>query len=190
MITLRKIIYLLKISYYRKINICIDKSVLLENSLCLKVGLNTAIKGSIIIDSNCEISKGTVIKCYGGKVTIKKNTFIGEYVILYGHGGIEIGENTLIAMHTCIVSSNHTIPPRNQNIRNQPDVLLPTKIGNDVWIGANCTILGGVTIGNGAVIGAGSVVTKNIPPCAIAVGNPAKVIKYRLENDYRYHSNL
>ena len=52
-------------------------------------------------------------------------------------------------------------------------------IGDDVWIGANCVILPGVHIHNGAVIGAGSVVTKDIPANAIAVGNPAKIIKYR-----------
>jgi phosphonate metabolism protein (transferase hexapeptide repeat family) len=56
-------------------------------------------------------------------------------------------------------------------------------IGNDTWIGHNVTIMGEVTIGNGAVIGSGSIVTKDIPPYAIAVGNPAKVIKYRFDEN-------
>ena len=54
-------------------------------------------------------------------------------------------------------------------------------IGNDVWIGAYATIMGGVKIGNGAVIGAGAVVAKDVPPYAIVVGNPAGVIKYRFD---------
>ena len=54
-------------------------------------------------------------------------------------------------------------------------------IGNDVWIGDNVTIMGGVIIGNGAVIGSNAVVAKNVPPYAIVVGNPARVIKYRFE---------
>ena len=54
-------------------------------------------------------------------------------------------------------------------------------IGNDVWIGAYVTILGGVKIGNGAVIGAGAVVAKDVPPYAVVVGNPAKVVKYRFD---------
>ena len=57
----------------------------------------------------------------------------------------------------------------------------PLSIGNDVWIGANVTILRGVQIGDGAVIGANSLVNKDIPPYAIAVGNPAKVIKFRFD---------
>lgn len=52
-------------------------------------------------------------------------------------------------------------------------------IGHGVWIGDSVIILPGVTVGNGAVIGAGSVVTRPIPPYAIAVGNPARVVKYR-----------
>jgi len=56
-----------------------------------------------------------------------------------------------------------------------------TTIGNDVFIGADVTVLDGVTIGDGAVIGAGAVVAKDIPPYAIAVGVPAKVVKYRFD---------
>lgn len=64
---------------------------------------------------------------------------------------------------------------------------LQTHIGNDVFIGANVTVLDGVTIAHGAIIGAGAVVTKDIPPYAIAVGVPAKVIKYRFPQDTISH---
>ena len=60
---------------------------------------------------------------------------------------------------------------------------LPIHIGNDVFIGMNVTVLDGVTIGDGAVIGAGSVVSKDIPPYAIAVGSPIRIIKYRFKED-------
>lgn len=56
------------------------------------------------------------------------------------------------------------------------------EIGNDVWIGANCTILDGVTIGDGCVIAAGAIVTKDIPDYAIVGGVPAKIIKYRFDD--------
>ncbi|MCX2575920.1 acyltransferase [Pedobacter sandarakinus] len=135
--------------------------------------------GSISIGPQCELSKGTILKAYGGRISLAKNTFLGEYVCIYGHGGVEVGENTLIAMHTCIVSSNHTIPNKKDLIRYQPDIALPVKIGNDVWIGAGCKILGGVTIGDGCVVGAGSVVSKDLAPYSVAIGVPAKIIRYR-----------
>lgn len=59
----------------------------------------------------------------------------------------------------------------------------PIKIGNDVFIGANVTVLDGVTIGDGAVIGAGAVVSKDIPPYAVAVGCPIKIIRYRFDDE-------
>ncbi len=56
-------------------------------------------------------------------------------------------------------------------------------IGNDVWLGRGCTIMSGVHIGNGAIVAAGAVVTKDVPPYAIVGGNPAKLIRYRFDND-------
>lgn len=58
-----------------------------------------------------------------------------------------------------------------------------TTVGNDVWIGSGATIMSGVNISDGAVVGAMSVVASDVPPYAVAVGNPAKVIKYRFESD-------
>ena len=59
----------------------------------------------------------------------------------------------------------------------------PIKIGNDVFIGANVTVLDGVTVGNGAIIGAGAVVAKDIPPYAIAIGNPLKIVRFRFADN-------
>ena len=63
------------------------------------------------------------------------------------------------------------------------DLPARANIGNDVWIGSNSIIMGGVTVGNGAIVGAGAVVTKDVPDYAIVVGSPARVIKYRFDNE-------
>ncbi len=165
--------------FFRLMGISIQQPVSIKPGTFLSRGFLNGRKGTINITPRCELSRGVIIKAYGGTVNIHENTFLGEYVCIYGHGGVEIGENTLIAMHTCIISSNHTVPGKNTLIRSQGDILLPVKIGNDVWIGAGVKILGGVTIGDGCVVGAGAVVTKDLPPYSIAMGIPAKITSYR-----------
>ena len=100
---------------------------------------------------------------------------------------VSIGKHCAIAHNLRIRSRDHytgyiNMQRKFQNTYNHPKVTTtkgPVNIGHGVWIGDNVIVLSGVQIGNGAVIGAGSIVTKNIPPYAIAVGNPARVIKKR-----------
>jgi acetyltransferase-like isoleucine patch superfamily enzyme len=174
-----RIISLFHVSILRIWGITIQNDVTIRRYSFINKGFANGKKGRIIIKQQCELSQGIVLKAYGGEIKIGKNTFLGEYVTIYGHGGVEIGENTLIAMHSCIISSNHTITNRDTLIRSQPDILLPVKIGNDVWIGAGVKILGGVTVSDGCIIGAGAVVSKSLPPYSIAVGVPAQITGYR-----------
>jgi acetyltransferase-like isoleucine patch superfamily enzyme len=71
--------------------------------------------------------------------------------------------------------------------RTSPDAVDtgPTIIGNDVWIGIDATILSGVTVGHGAVVGARAVVTTSVPPYAVVVGNPARIVRYRFASEIR-----
>ena len=110
----------------------------------------------------------------GKNIKIGKNVFINACCRFQDQGGIEIGDGSLIGHNTTIATLNHDFNPlKRQNLTPSP-----VKIGKNVWIGSDCTILPGVTIGDGAIIGAGSVVTKSIPANTIAVGNPARVIRY------------
>jgi len=140
---------------------------------------NVAVRGTVEVGASCELNQGAELNPFGGSIRVADRVWIGPYVVIYGHGGVEIGEQTLISMHCSILSSNHTIPPVGKLIRSAADQLLPTKIGRDVWIGANAVILGGVTIGDGAVVGAGAVVTKNVEAGAIVAGNPARLLRKR-----------
>jgi acetyltransferase-like isoleucine patch superfamily enzyme len=135
--------------------------------------------GCIEIALGAWIDPGVVLHAYGGHIRLGQEIFIGPHTVIYGHGGVEIGDACLIAMHCRIVSSNHTVAPFGTDIRSQPDELRPTKIGRDVWLGAGVTVLGGVTIGDGCIVGAGSVVTKNLPAGSICHGTPATVHGWR-----------
>lgn len=83
-----------------------------------------------------------------------------------------------MSTHPFIYDSKFGIAQEDANIKNER-FEKPIEIGNDVWIGANSTILRGVRIGDGAIIAANAVVTKDVPPYAIVIGVPAKVYKYR-----------
>lgn len=139
------------------------------------LGLSTGRRGAIELGPHTQLERGVLLHPYGGRITTGTHVFLGPGVVIYGHGSVTIGDGTLVAMHCRIVSSNHTIPPLGTDIRSQPDILRPTRIGRDVWLGAGVTVLGGVTIGDGCVVGAGSVVTKDLPPGTIAHGIPAVV---------------
>lgn len=151
----------------------------LESGVVLRTGFQENTPGSIAISASCTLSTGVVIDAWGGFVRIGSSTFIGPYSVIYGQGGVEIGDDCLVGMHCRILSSEHAIPPLDRCIRWEADILKPTRIGRDVWLGAGVTVLGGTTIGDGCIVGAGAVVTRDLPPGAIAHGVPAQIKGHR-----------
>lgn len=121
------------------------------------------------------------VRLYGCRnIKIGDYSFFGRGTKLYAYNEkIVIGSNCLIADSVKIVTRNHLYSDVNNFINKQGYTNSPITIGDDVWIGFDCTILPGVNIGNGAIVAAGSVVTKNIPAMKIYGGIPAKLIKER-----------
>ena len=115
-----------------------------------------------------------------GQVQIGARSSISNNCVLSGaEAGITLGADVMMAPGCCAVAFDHGNAIGAGPMIRQPIVQAPITVGDDVWIGANCTIVKGVTIGSGAIIGANSVVTTDIPPLAIAAGVPARVLKYR-----------
>ena len=110
-----------------------------------------------------------------GYIEAGENCFIGNDCSFIDGGGIFIGNNVMIAPRVVLATATHPIDA--QLRLTKLTKCAPIVIEDNVWIGANSTVLGGVTIGANSIIGAGSVVTHDIPSNCVAVGNPCKVIK-------------
>lgn len=124
------------------------------------------------IDSTVEI-RLPFYSDFGRNIHIGQRVFINEGVTCVDMGGIFIADDVLIAPHVTLVSVNH---PLKASERHNVE-LKPVYVRHNAWLGANSTILPGVTVGENAVVAAGAVVTRNVPANTVVAGVPARVIK-------------
>jgi acetyltransferase-like isoleucine patch superfamily enzyme len=136
-------------------------------------------KGFIKIGARCLISPFAMLMTYGGDIEIGNDCSINPFCVLYGHGGLKIGNGVRIACGTVIIPSNHNFGDTEVPIHKQGVSSEGITIEDDVWLGANVTILDGVTVGRGSIAAAGAVVTQHVEPFSIVGGVPARLIKKR-----------
>lgn len=110
---------------------------------------------------------------YGQHTKIGKNVFINFDCVFLDLGGITIEDNVLIAPRVSLLSEGHPVLPEQRRSLTTGHI----HIKKNAWIGANATIMQGVTIGENAIVGAGAVVSKDVPDNVIVGGIPAKIIK-------------
>jgi acetyltransferase-like isoleucine patch superfamily enzyme len=110
-----------------------------------------------------------------GAVNIGNNSRIGIGNVIIGP--VNIGHNVILAQNIVMSGLNHVYTDVQIPISEQPVTTATITVEDDCWIGANAVLTAGVTIGKHSVVAGGAVVTKDIPPFSVAVGNPARVIK-------------
>lgn len=179
----------------------IDGKIIIEKGCIIKNCTIKAVNGLIRIGENSTIDSFSVIESsfrediiigkkfylgilasifsYGGNISIGNLCTVQPYSILYGHGGLKIGHAVRIATHNIIIPAKHNFSDRDSQIREQGLSMKGIEICDDVWVGANCTILDGVKINMGSIIAAGAVLNKDVDEYSIVGGVPARFIKYR-----------
>lgn len=176
-----------KIFISRGVKIVGKKRLKMGSGCVLEKGcvLECISKNGISLKDGVTIGYYTVLKSSGALsskgvgIAIGNNSAIGAHSFIGGQGGVEIGNDVIIGPGLGIYSANHIFSDKEIKIRLQGESKVGVEIGNNCWLGANVTILDGVSIGEGTVIGANSLITKNIPPYSIVIGNPGKVVKMR-----------
>ena len=150
------------------------------------VGLNVEVIGL----ERLTLGKGTVVQSNvtlhcggmdwtngGGEVRFGQNCFVGHGVVLYGGGGITIGDDVLVSPCVVITSHEHSYDAQGESMRTQPTRFRPVSIDPNVWIGSGAIILPGVHLGAGCIVGAGAVVSRSVEPGALVLGIPARQAK-------------
>lgn len=126
------------------------------------------------VGDNCVVEQ-PLFCTYGYNTTVGDNFFLNANGKLMDSGKITIGNNVFITPNVCIITEEHAMDVEQRQAG--LEYTHPVTIGDNVWICAGAIVLPGVTIGPNSVIGAGSVVTKDVPPNSLAVGNPCRVMR-------------
>jgi acetyltransferase-like isoleucine patch superfamily enzyme len=142
-----------------------------------------ACPAGITIGAESFVMKNAILHVYNFRdlphagITIGARALIGESCVLRGQGGITIGDDVFLAPLVQILAVNHVYQDTTRPISHQGITAQGIAIEDGAWIGAGAIILDGVRIGRNAVVGAGAVVTRDVPPCTLAAGNPARVVR-------------
>ena len=152
-----------------------------------KIGENVMIRvssnGHVIIKERVEIQDSCCFLC-SGNLTIGAGSILVNGTIIYCDGSVTLGENVVIAAYTHIFDVDHETSDLGTPILSQGLTKpRPVAIGDDVWLGAKCTVAPGVHIGSHSIVGAHSFINKDIPEYSVAVGSPAKVLRRRNQNN-------
>lgn len=152
---------------YRYLQRCVGAGTIVGEQTCM---INA---GNIRIGERCLIQDRVYVRAgVDGSLTIGDEAALNSFVRIFSHGGVTIGAHSQVGPGTILTTTGHDYSAAELEANTAS-----ITIGERVWIGANCTILPGVSIGDRAVIGAGAVVTRDIPPDSLAVGVPARVVR-------------
>jgi carbonic anhydrase/acetyltransferase-like protein (isoleucine patch superfamily) len=159
-------------------HVTIDGGAYLDEGVCL-----SGRPGGLVIGAGTRVMRGAVLHVYNFRdlphagIRIGKNCVIGLNCVITGQGGVELGDDVILAPAAMVLPVDHVYGDAGRPIRDQGLNARGIRIESGAWIGAGAIVLDGVTVGANAVVGAGSVVTRDVEPGIVVAGNPARPVK-------------
>ena len=181
-----------------KIYFCNDPDLMREQLACLdrlydfnqtrpsELELRTKLLRELLaeVGENCYVEPPLHAN-WGCHTHFGNNVYANFNLTLVDDTDIFVGDSVMFGPNVTLATAGHPVDPELR--RKAAQFNLPIRIGNNVWIGANAVVLPGITIGDNSVIGAGSVVTRDVPPDVVAVGNPCRVLRPIGPRDREYY---
>ena len=172
-------------------NVIFGQNVVVRHPHKIHLGNNVVVDDNCLIDAKGDANSGvrigdgvfigrnTILSCKNGDIEIGNGANIGFNCEVFSASRVSIGASVLMAAYTYVIGGGHDFSDPSLAVLAQKRTSAGVTIGEGVWTGAGAKILDGVTVGAHAVIGAGAVVREDVPPSAIAVGVPARVVSSR-----------
>jgi acetyltransferase-like isoleucine patch superfamily enzyme len=172
-------------------NVIFGQNVVLRHPHKIHIGSNVVVDDHCLLDAKGEANRGirigdgvfvgrnTILSCKNGDIDIADGANIGFNCEVFSASRVSIGAGVLMAAYTYVIGGDHDFSDPTRSVLAQTRTSSGVTIGEGAWTGAGAKILDGVTVGAHAVIGAGAVVREDIPPWAVAVGIPARVVSMR-----------
>jgi acetyltransferase-like isoleucine patch superfamily enzyme len=172
-------------------NVVFGQNVVVRHPHKIHIGCDVVIDDNCLIDAKGETNRGirigdgvfvgrnTILSCKNGDIELADGANLGFNCEVFSASRVTIGRMVLMAAYSYVIGGDHDFSDPVKAVLAQPRVSAGVRVGDGVWIGAGAKILDGVEIGAHAVIGAAAVVRENVPPGAVAVGIPARVVGSR-----------
>jgi acetyltransferase-like isoleucine patch superfamily enzyme len=172
-------------------NVVFGQNVVLRHPHKIRIGSDVVVddnclldaKGSenrgIAIGNGVFIGRNTILSCKNGDIDIEDGANIGFNCELFSASHVRVGGNTLLAAYCYLIGGDHDFSDSSKSVISQTRTSAGVNVGSGAWLGAGAKILDGVTVGDRAIVGAGAVVRSDVPPGAIAVGVPARIVGQR-----------